>query len=176
MSLAELLASLAILGLVMAATLTLFVTGQQAYLGGTARVESQQSARIALARMAREIRQAGYGSAGGTFAAISVAEPTRLVLHMDLDGNGVIAGRPETITWRLDPDGVLRRDAGGGAQPVINGVRALTFSYFGADDAPVAAPGEVRSVAISLTTAPATAPAHDRGLTRLVTQVRLRNR
>jgi Tfp pilus assembly protein PilW len=175
-SLAELLASLAVLGLVMAATAMFLTSGQRAYLAGTARVESQQSARVALARMAREIRQAGFGPAAADFAALSVFEPKRLVLHMDLDADGVIAGRPETITWLLGADGVLRRDAGGGAQPVINGVRSLSFTYLGADGAPAVAPSEVRSVVIKLTTGPEGAPTRRDGLITLVTEVRLRNR
>jgi hypothetical protein len=175
-SLAELLASLAVLGLVMAATVMFLVSGQRAYLAGTARVESQQSARIALARMAREIRQAGFAPTSANFAALSVFEPKRLVLHMDLDADGVIAGRPETITWLLGADGVLRRDAGGGAQPVINGVRSLSFTYLGPDGVPAAAPSEVRSVVIRLTTGPEGAPTRLDGLTTLMTEVRLRNR
>lgn len=176
MSLAELLAALAVLGLVLAAAVVLLVSGQRAYLAGTARVESQQSARLALARMAREIRQAGFGPAGADFAAISVFEPQRLVLHMDNDVDGVISGRSETITWLLGADGVLRRDAGGGAQPVINGVRALTFTCLDADGAPAAAPSDVRSVVIRLTTGPDGPLTRREGLTTLVTEVRLRNR
>jgi hypothetical protein len=139
-------------------------------------VESQQSARIALARMAREIRQAGFAPTSANFVALSVFEPRRLVLHMDLDADGVIAGRPETITWLLGADGVLRRDAGGGAQPVINGVRSLSFTYLGADGVEAAAPSEVRSVVIRLTTGPEGAPTRLDGLTTLMTEVRLRNR
>ncbi|MGH7308900.1 MAG: PilW family protein [Candidatus Rokuibacteriota bacterium] len=176
MSLAELLASLAVLGLVLAAAVVFLASGQRAYLTGTARVESQQSARVALARMAREIRQAGFGPTSTDFSALSVFEPKRLVLHMDLDADGLIAGRPETITWLLGADGVLRRDAGGGAQPVINGVRSLSFTYLGADGAPTPASGEVRSVVIRLTTGPEGSPTRREGLITLVTEVRLRNR
>ena len=176
MSLAELLAALATLGLVMAATATFLASGQRAYLIGTARVESQQSARVALARMAREIRQAGFGSADATFTAISVAEPRRLVLHIDLDEDGVIGSRPETITWLLGDDGVLRRDAGGGAQPVINGVRALSFTYLSADGFPAAGPADVRSVVIKLTAGSEGPPTRHHGLVTLQTEVRLRNR
>jgi hypothetical protein len=175
-SLAELLAALAVFGLVIAAAGTFFSSGQRAYLIGTARVESQQSARIALARMSREIRQAGFGPASASFTAISVAEPRRLVLHIDLDEDGVIGGRPETITWLLGDDEVLRRDAGAGAQPVINGVRFLSFTYLGADGLVAGGPADVRSVVIKLTTGPEGPPKRPHGLITLQTEVRLRNR
>src|SRR5262245_37119205 len=145
-------------GLVIAAAATLFSSGQRAYLIGTARVESQQGARIALARMSREIRQAGFGPASADFTAISVAEPRRLVLHMDLDEDGVIGGRPETITWLLGDDGVLRRDAGAGAQPVINGVRLLSFTYIGAGGFVAGAPADVGSGVIKVLMGPEGTP------------------
>src|SRR6185295_14621363 len=109
-NLTDLLAALAALGLVLAATLTVFAQGQGAYTRGAARVESQQGARVALARMAREIRQAG--ARGGTLPPIAVAEGQRIVLQRDAD----------TVTWQL-VSGVLRRNAGAGAQPIVNGVR-----------------------------------------------------
>src|SRR5205809_2006573 len=58
-TLADLLAALAVVGLVLAAVLAILEEGQRAYSHGAARVETQQTARVALARMAREIRQAG---------------------------------------------------------------------------------------------------------------------
>lgn len=176
MTLTDLLVSLAVLGLLLAAALGLLTQGQQAYAIGAARVESQQSARLALWRLAAEIRTAGSGRSAD-FPAVSVAEPQRIVLHHDLNGDGVIAGRGETITWRL-AGRVLRRDAGGGAQPVINGVRALTLVYLDADDRPTGHPAAVRSVAITLTVAAdrAASPAAAGLGATLATQVRLRNR
>ena len=72
MHLADLLAALAIVGLVLAAVLTVFAQGQRAYTQGAGRVESQQTARVALARMSREIRQAGRG--GDALSPIAIAE------------------------------------------------------------------------------------------------------
>lgn len=177
MSLADLLVSLAVLGLLLAATLGLLEEGQRLHAFGAARVESQQSARVALERMAREIRQAGRGRPEAGFPAVSVAEPTRLVIHFDLDGDGVIAGNGETVTWLLQGR-VLRRDAGGGAQPIVNGVRALRFTYFDAAGAPTGDPAAVRAVGIDLTTEPdhVTAGSARRAEARASTLVRLRNR
>lgn len=175
MNLADLLVSLACLGLVLAGTFALLQQGQQTYAYGAARIEAQQTARIALQRMATEIRQAGFGASGAPFAALSVVEPTRVVLHRDVNGDGVIAGTGETITWLLRGR-VLRRDAGGGAQPIINGVRQLELTYFDAALRPTTVAADVRAVGIALTTEPDHAPAARVVAARVATLVRLRNR
>ena len=171
--LADVLTALALVGLVFSATLTVFAQGQRAYTLGAARVESQQSARVALARIARELRQAGSG--GGTLPPIAIAEPARVVIQHDLDGDGVAAARGETVTWQLSA-GVLRRNAGAGAQPIVNGVRALALSYLDADSRPTTNPAAVRTVVITLTTEPEHPGAGGVTLTKLTTEVRLRNR
>ncbi len=177
MSLAELLVALAMVGMVLAGVFGIPDQGQRLYAMGAARVESQQTARIALERLAREIRQAGEGKAGADFPAISAAEPTRVVLHFDVNGDGVIAGNGETVTWLLRGR-VLRRDAGGGAQPIINGVRDFALSYLDANSTPTLVPADVRTVAITLTTEPdhvAADPVRRAAMT-VSTSVRLRNR
>src|SRR5206468_10151508 len=115
------------------------------------RAESQQSARVAVERLAGEIRTAGLGRWPATFAAISVAEPTRIVLHHDLNGDGVIAGNGETITWRLTGT-TLRRDAGGGAQPIIDGVRGFELGLPDAAGGTTQVPDEIRTVVITIVT------------------------
>ena len=171
--LADVLMALALTGLVFSATLTLLAQGQRAYTVGAARVESQQSARLALARMARELRQAGSGR--GTLPPILIAEGAKVVIQQDLDGDGVASARGETVTWQLSA-GVLRRNAGAGAQPIVNGVRALALSYLDADSRPTTTPAAVRTVVITLTTEPEHPGAGGTTLTRLTTEVRLRNR
>ena len=171
MHLVELLVALGLAGLVFAAALGVFSEGQRAHARGAARVESQQTARIALARMAREIRQAG----GGDLPPIAIAEPTRIAVQHDLDGDGRAAARGETVTWLWSGD-VLRRNAGAGAQPVVNGVRNLEFSYLDAEGLVTTVPTAIRTVVISLTTAPEHPGAGGATMTRLTTEVRLRNR
>ena len=172
--LADLLVAVAVLGLVLSANFVLLHQGQRAYQTGAARVESQQTARIALTRIVRDLRTAGSAPLAPTFPAISVAEPARLVLHRDWNGDGVIAGPRETVTWTLDGT-ILRRDAGGGAQPIINGARSLSLSYYDADGALTTVADDVRAIGISLTTEPVdvVAPGVQ---TMVATLVRLRNR
>jgi type II secretory pathway component PulJ len=175
--LTDLLVAVAVLGLLMGSALALLQQGQHAFGVGAARVEAQQSARVALSRLASEIRGAGFGPARAGGAAIAVAEPQRIVIQHDLDGNGLIAGNGETVTWRL-AGRVLRRDAGGGAQPIINGVRDLRLTYLDADERVTAALDAIRAVVITLTTEPdhATSVAGRTVETTVTTTVRLRNR
>ena len=177
MTLADLLVSTALLGMTCGATLLLLEQGQQAWAVGAARVDAQQSARAALTWLTAELRAAGQGSSGPRgIAALSAVEGSRVVLHVDRNRDGVVAGAGETITWRLAGD-VLRRDAGGGAQPVINAVRTLTLAYFTDDGRPTTDPLAVRRITITLATRADHARFHntrDLGAT-LTTDVRLRN-
>jgi len=59
-TLAEMLVVCAIVGLVMASLLGLVMQGQQAYWFGTTQVDGQQTVRVAIERMVKEIREAGY--------------------------------------------------------------------------------------------------------------------
>jgi prepilin-type N-terminal cleavage/methylation domain-containing protein len=172
MTLPELLVTLALSGVLGAAALAVLEQGQRAWAIGAARAESQQSARVALARLAADVRAAGFGGEG--FDAVAVAERERIVLQQDVDADGAVASTGERVTWRL-AGSVLRRDAGGGAQPVVNGVRGLELRYFDARGIVTSLPSEVRAVVVELTTAPdgpiAAVPA-----ATLSTRVSLRNR
>jgi type II secretory pathway component PulJ len=175
-TLPDLLVSTAVLGLTLGAALTTLEQGQRAWEVGAARVEAQQSGRAALAWLAAELRTAGQGPGPRRIATLTIIEPARVVLRVDRNRDGVIAGGPEEVTWRLVGD-ILRRDAGGGAQPVVNAVRALRLAYFDAAGAPTAEPGAVRRISITLVTRAERALALDaRGLAAVFsTDVQLRN-
>ncbi|PYN27650.1 MAG: hypothetical protein DMD99_01755 [Candidatus Rokuibacteriota bacterium] len=175
MHLADLLVAMAIFGLVSAGVFTVLQEGLRVYAVGASRAESQQSGRVAVERLAGEIRTAGLGARPAMFAAISVAEPTHIVLHHDLDGDGVIAGNGETIIWRLTGK-TLSRDAGGGAQPIVDGVRSFGLEYLDAASLPVQVPDEVRTVLITIVTEAVWDAAERSPVTVFSTRVRLRNR
>ena len=165
MTLTELLVSCALSGMVLAGTYVLLDQGLRAYAAGAARVESLQAARVALERLARELRLAGRGPSV-EIPALLVAEPARVMVTADLDADGDNDASGEQVTWQL-VDSILRRNAGGGAQPVANGVQALNLRYFDAADQPTTDPAAVRSVELTLRTGVGTS---------LHTRVRLRNR
>ena len=176
MSVPQLLVACALTGLVLAGIYTVFEQSLRTYVVGVARAESQQSARVALARLSAEIRHAGRG-ARWTGPAIVVAEPSRLVLASDLDADGTTADRGEVITWQL-VGSVLRRNAGAGAQPVINGVREFAIRYFDEAGRATADVLSIRAVEVVLVTVPdGPESSLARGVaTQVTTRARLRNR
>ena len=150
-SLADLLVAMAITGVLMSATLSALQSGLAAWGWGTGRVEAQQATRVALERMARELRDAGYDPTGAGIDAVLVAEPTRIVFQRDLNGNGVIDATHERVTYILRPkETTLRRDAGGGAQPLAEGVRRFALFYLDGSGAPTTDPLRVVSVGIEI--------------------------
>jgi len=172
-TLSELLVSCALSGMVLAGTYVLLDQGLRAYAAGAARVESLQAARAALERVARELRLAGRGPSA-EIPALLVAEPARVMVTADLDADGDNDASGERVTWQL-VDSILRRNAGAGAQPVANGVRGLNLRYFDAADQPTTDPAAVRSVEVTVQTAPVDGRSPGVG-TSLHTRVRLRNR
>jgi hypothetical protein len=133
-SLVDLLVALAVGGGLMASTLTLLHLGLRAWVWGAARVEAQQSARYAVERLAGEL-----------------AEPTRVVFQRDFNGNGVVDPTRERVTYLLRPgETILRRDAGGGAQPVVEHVRTFRLTYLDRAGAETTDPAAVTAVRIQL--------------------------
>jgi len=170
-SLVEALVASAILGLVMAGTLGLLQSGLRAYRWGSARVEAQQSARVALERIAKELRDAGYDPRAAGIEAIVAAEPARVTFQRDLDGDGVVDGTSERVSFLLRAgDSVLRRDAGAGAQPIVTDVRRFALTYFDHAGGPTTDPAAVASIQVEIEVGPAEPPI------TMQTQVALRNR
>jgi prepilin-type N-terminal cleavage/methylation domain-containing protein len=104
-TLAEMMVVCAIVGLVMASILGLVMSGQQAYWYGTTQVDAQQTVRVAMERMVKEIREAGYypqnpitaptgipsGCSGVpcyNFTPFSTMTSTSLTIQYDWNGDG----------------------------------------------------------------------------------------
>jgi prepilin-type N-terminal cleavage/methylation domain-containing protein len=131
-TLIELLIATAVLGLVMAGLLGLLTASQRAYSRGSNTIDAQQNVRVALERMVKEIREAGYHprlpdtvpatcppgaigglypSGGGTdspcwsFYPIVAQTATGLTLQYDWNGDGVITTNARVIDPVLCPAG-----------------------------------------------------------------------
>ncbi|HXJ84430.1 MAG TPA: prepilin-type N-terminal cleavage/methylation domain-containing protein [Candidatus Methylomirabilis sp.] len=150
-SLVELLVSLAILGIVLACVFEGLHGALKAYRWGVGRVEAQQSARVAMERMTAELREAGYDPKGAGIQPIVTADHALVTFQKDANANGIVDPTRERITFVLRAgETTLRRDAGGGAQPIIDGVRRFTLAYFDKAGVPVSDPARVASVRIHL--------------------------
>jgi len=101
--------------------------------------------------MASELREAGYDPTAAGIAPVVIAEPTRIAFQRDLNGNGVVDPTRERVTYLVRAgETILRRDAGGGAQPVINGARALHLTYLDRAGAVTTDPAAVIAVRVRL--------------------------
>jgi len=190
-TLAEFLVAIALVGLIMTGLLTLMMTSNQTYLTGSNQIEAQQAARVALARMVREIRGAGYNPKGALCLPVTncpiVGAPgkggldsTALMIQNDTDNDGVFEAT-EHIAYTLNGTDLQRQDFAVDAAPqtIVGGIQWLEFKYLDQNGVETKKVEDVRSVQISLTTQPETQPGTwqaGRVLVTMSDQVRLRNR
>ena len=159
-TLTELLVAMAMLGLLLTGVYTLQQQGLYSYMVGSAKVEAQQNARVALDLMIRELRSAT------SVTAIAVGDLTFV------DQNGV------TIRYNLTGTN-LQRTANGVLDVLIGGVQNMALTYRDSNGVVTATPANVANVAITLTTQPQAAnPCAASALNQQMNvqdQVRLRN-
>jgi prepilin-type N-terminal cleavage/methylation domain-containing protein len=113
-TLTELLVVTAVLAVVLGAVILIQQKGQEAYIMGSNRVETQQNARVALDLMTRELRSAT--------AVTAIPSGTSMTFT---DQNGV------SVQYQVT-SGNLTRTAGGISTTLIGGVQALTLTYYSA--------------------------------------------
>jgi Tfp pilus assembly protein PilW len=177
-SLADLLVGLALVGLLAAAVLGVYQVSQNSYLAGAARSEVQESARVALHRMATEVREAGYDPTfAGVFPGLTAAAMSDLTLTTDFDEDGILDAN-ETVRYYLSAaDSTLHRSAGGADEVLIDGVQTLTFTFLDGGGNPTATVANVRTIRMLLTTRPVYAQAVSSITTpaTFTTEIQLRN-
>ncbi len=192
-TLAELLVVTALVGLVMAGVLSLLMSSNQSYQRGTNQVEAQQTARVAMARMAHEIREAGYNpSTATTFNPVISFSATGLTIQNDWNANGAIDNtitvtdpvkgtqRGEQVIYALSGTDLTRRETGvdGTPQVLISGVQSLAFEYLDINDATTATAANLRTVVMTATVSQFTGPtaAVNPANVILTNRIRLRNK
>ncbi|MFQ5881716.1 MAG: PilW family protein [Candidatus Methylomirabilales bacterium] len=168
-TLLEILVSSAIFGIVLGAIYIMYVTNQTTFARGENKIELQQNARVAMERMAREIRMAGYDPSGaipaqpvGQQTAIQVADANTITFIADVDGDNSnpadTVPDSDQVTFQLQGTQVIRDISswlGGPWTPdpptsseLADGVRpaadpagpGLTFMYFDGSDTPIITP------------------------------------
>jgi prepilin-type N-terminal cleavage/methylation domain-containing protein len=139
-TLAELLVAATVMAVVMAGIFVLQRGGQEAYLLGSNRVETQQNARVALELMTRELRSAA--------SITTIASATDLTF---VDQAG------QTLRYSLSGT-TLNRTVNGTTTPLIGGVQSLTMTCYSVFDVynstytTTTAPGSVKVIKINLLT------------------------
>lgn len=149
-TLIELLIALAISGILMVAVYSMFQTQQDSYLAQDQVVATQQNIRAASFMLINEIRMAAYDPTGRADSRISSATVSSLSFTKDDNANMVTTDANENITFGfavaddansdgiiddLNGDGIindmasLRRDTGGGLQPLAENIESVEFNY-----------------------------------------------
>ena len=164
-TLIELFITLALLGIILAAVCTSFVSQRKVAAVHSQRGALIQQAQAAMDLLTRELRRAGTHPTGATFTYVTYST-TQLEIRADLNGNG-------TTDTNNDPDEHLiyaydstnkriTRDAGSGAQPLVEHIRAFTFQYLDSTGNPVLSSSptvnsDIRQLQISITAQTASA-------------------
>jgi type IV pilus assembly protein PilW len=192
-TLAELLVACAIIAFVMAGLLIMLQAGLETYLIGSNRVEATQSVRLAIERMTREIRGAGFcPTCIGTppFTAIAAQTATGFTLQNDWDGDGAIntvgtvtdangISRSEQIIYAFAGGSLTRQETGMPLETLAAGINSLTFTYQDSTGATTATAASIRALVLTLTTQPQNQPAatqQGRVFVTMTDSVRVRNR
>ncbi|MBI5169267.1 MAG: prepilin-type N-terminal cleavage/methylation domain-containing protein [Candidatus Eisenbacteria bacterium] len=181
-SLVELIVTIAILATVLLVASKILIGSNRMERNTAERADVQAAARQTLFLMTSEIRQAGADPSSPPVGIVGIvsADSVRLRVRADLNGNGTIqtAEPSEDVTYSWsDTSGVISRDPGTGAIPLLSGVTSLRVRYFDATNTEITAlplsttdAARVRSVALSFTSASGSA----QPLT-LSTRITLRN-
>ena len=150
-TLIEVLVALSLQGILLAAVLTSF-TGQITAYGLQEQLNAmQQNARAAMSLVIREARTAGYDPTGAGVAGLTY-HPTRLIITADHNGDGDVADANERVVYFHDPVALkLRRDTGGGGQPVAEDVQGFALEYLDAAGTVTAVAARIRRVRVSVT-------------------------
>ena len=152
-TLTEVVVAMVMMTAVLFALYAVFDAGVRIFGAGRDRAEAAQTARLGLARMAREIGAAyPQDKADGNETLLSDFTEERLTFGNDLNGNrrtlnpatGTLEGS-EKISYALDGAGNPLRNGGRlveGARDADGDGRALTFEYLDANGGPVASGSE----------------------------------
>jgi type IV pilus assembly protein PilW len=154
----ELLMALSLSLLTLGAALTIYLSQVKTQTLQDNVITLQSNIRSAGDLLSREIRMAGYDPAGvnkdesssNDFRVIEVKN-NQLLIHSDLNGNGVMSDPNETITYSYDEGTkTLRRSTGGGRQTVADHIVSVTFQAIDTQGKPVSLASSARGVKIGI--------------------------
>lgn len=137
-TLTEMLVAVVAIVLLIAGALAIQQSGLSLYLSGSSRVETLQNARVALARMARELK-----------AASDVRSAPLMASDLTFrwrDGSGT----DPVIRYQLVGTELKRTQDANPAETMIGGVQALTFIYRDSANAVTTNKAKVRRIDITL--------------------------
>jgi len=157
-TLIELMITMAISGIIVAAIYSAYISQQRTYLVQEQVAEMQQNLRAGTLLMASDIRMAGYDKDGTGNYGITTATANRFVFTSDINDDAGVPGSGETLTYELYTPGgagltALRRVAGQAA--IAENIQSIEFYYILADGTQTTTPTaaqleDIRSVQVSI--------------------------
>jgi type IV pilus assembly protein PilW len=154
-TLTELMVSMAIGMVMLAAVTTTFMSQTKIYNAQEQINEMEQNARGVLDIITRELKMAGYKPNGGSFSGVTYST-TQLMVQTDLDSSGGISTSStanEQVTYAYDSTNkqITRAVGGGSTQILADNITAFTFSYLDSSGASTTMSANIRQVSISIT-------------------------
>ena len=154
-TLIELMVSMGIGMVVLAAVTTTFMLQTKVYNAQQQINEMEQNARGVLDVITRELKMAGYKPNGGSFSGVTYST-TQLMIQTDLDASGGISSSTtanEQITYAYDSTNkqITRAVGTGSALVLADNIAAFTFSYLDSTGASTTTSANIRQVSISIT-------------------------
>jgi type IV pilus assembly protein PilW len=154
-TLIELMVSMGIGMVVLAAVTTTFMLQTKVYNAQQQINEMEQNARGVLDVITRELKMAGYKPNGGSFSGVTYST-TQLMIQTDLDASGGISSSTtanEQITYAYDSTNkqITRAVGSGSALVLADNIAAFTFSYLDSTGASTTTSANIRQVSISIT-------------------------
>ena len=154
-TLIELMVSMGIGMVVLAAVTTTFMLQTKVYNAQQQINEMEQNARAVLDVITRELKMAGYKPNGGGFSGVTYST-TQLMIQTDLDASGGISSSTtanEQITYAYDSTNkqITRAVGSGSALVLADNITAFTFSYLDSTGASTTTSANIRQVSISIT-------------------------
>ncbi len=157
-TLIEVVISLALSVVTVGAVYNVYLSQVKAQVVREDKLDMQQHARVAMDLVVREVIMAGYDprhvnrdvNAGNDFYGI-IHHPTQLMIKADLDGNGIPTDSNESIQFSHDQATfTLRRDTGGGRQPLAEHIESFSIKYFDQNGRATTDSKEVRQIEIKI--------------------------
>jgi type IV pilus assembly protein PilW len=154
-TLLELMVSMSIGMVILAAVTTTFMSQTKIYNAQEQTNEMQQNARGVLDIITRELKMAGYKPNGGSFNGVTYST-TQLMVQADLDSSGTISTSStanEQITYVYDSANqrITRAVGSGSAQILADNITAFTFNYLDSSGTSTAISANIRQVSINIT-------------------------
>jgi type IV pilus assembly protein PilW len=155
-TLVELFITLVLLGIILGAVCTSFVSQRKAAAVHSQRVVLIQQAQAAMDLLTRELRRAGTNPTGTAFPSGTYPvtySATQLEIRANLDNSNNNTTDPdEHLIYAYDTTTKrITRDAGNGAQPLVENIRAFTFQYLDGTGNPTTDSSKIRQLQLCIT-------------------------